>query len=268
MRTDLQRLKRDSSGFQVKSDITESASKGGDGAVSGRVAAVSAKETGSNRILEIAHVLFTDIVAYSRQPMDQQEEMLRQLQDMVRATPESARAEASDQLIRLPTGDGMALVFFGDAESTGTLALELSRALRQQSAIKLRMGIHSGPVYRVADINANRNVAGGGINMAQRVMDCGDAGHILVSGAVAEILALGEYLDECHARSGRGRGQTRGPGPHIYNLFTEEVGNCNNPEKLRIAEKTALGESSRRRPWRSWPSLRRARSTTHVELRN
>src|SRR6204780_2530288 len=125
----------------------------------------------SIRTLEIAHVLFTDIVGYSKLPMDEQESLLMQLQDAVRHTPEFARAEASEELIRLPTGDGMALVFFRDPEAPVRCALELSRILRSYPEIKLRMGIHSGPVYRVADINANRNVAGGGINIAQRVMD-------------------------------------------------------------------------------------------------
>ena len=238
MRTDLQRLTRDSSVFRIGSGTMQPASKGSGAAVSGQVAAVTGKDTGSNRVLEIAHVLFTDIVAYSRQPMDQQEEMLRQLQDLVRATPEFAKAEANDQLIRLPTGDGMALVFFGDAEAPVRCASELSRALRQQSAIKLRMGIHSGPVYRVADINANRNVAGGGINMAQRVMDCGDAGHILVSGAVAEILA--QVSTWTSAMHDLGEAEVKhGVRLHIYNLFTEEVGNPEQPQKLRTAEKTA-----------------------------
>jgi len=106
----------------------------------------------------------------------------------VRQTQGFIRAETSEELIRLPTGDGMALVFFRDPEAPVRCALELSRALHHYPEIKLRMGIHSGPVYRVADINANRNVAGGGINIAQRVMDCGDAGHILISNAVAEVI--------------------------------------------------------------------------------
>jgi serine/threonine protein kinase len=138
--------------------------------------------------MEIAHVLFTDIVGYSKLPMDEQHRLLRRLQNLVRETSEFARARAHDQLISLPTGDGMALVFFGEPESAARCALELTQELRNHSEIKLRMGINSGPVYRVADINANRNVAGGGINIAQRVMDCGDAGHILVTKTVADVL--------------------------------------------------------------------------------
>src|SRR5207245_2874768 len=125
---------------------------------------------------------------YSKLPMDQQQETIRRLKRAVRSTGEFERAQARNELISLPTGDGMALVFFNDPEAPVRCALELGHILRSHPGIPLRMGIHSGPVYRVADINANLNVAGGGINMAQRVMDCGDAGHILVSGAVAEVL--------------------------------------------------------------------------------
>jgi Adenylate and Guanylate cyclase catalytic domain len=137
--------------------------------------------------LGIAHVLFMDIVAYSKLPMDRQQGVLHDLQEAVRSTPTFIRAAAEDQLIRLPTGDGMALVFFEDPEAPVRCALELAKALRSDPDIELRIGIHTGPVYRVADINMNRNVAGGGVNIAQRVMDCGDAGHILVSSAAAEI---------------------------------------------------------------------------------
>src|ERR1035441_9241931 len=139
--------------------------------------------------MEIAHVLFMDIVSYSMLPMDEQERILRDLQEMVRSNREFAAAQMEDRLIRLPTGDGMALVFFKDAEAPVRCALELARSLADHHpTLKLRMGINSGPVYRVADINANRNVAGAGINIAQRVMDCGDAGHILLSKPVADVL--------------------------------------------------------------------------------
>src|SRR5512146_2735910 len=138
--------------------------------------------------LELAHVLFMDIVGYSKLPMDEQQSVLSELKHAVRQTPQFLSADNTDQLIRLPTGDGMALVFFGDPEAPVRCAMELAQALRACPKIQLRMGVHSGPVYRIADINANRNVSGGGINLAQRVMDCGDAGHILVSAAVAEVL--------------------------------------------------------------------------------
>ncbi len=230
IRTDLQRLKRD----------TESGTSG-----SIRVASQTAtpSHSGSSHSLEMAHVLFTDIVAYSRLPMDQQQEALLHLQEAVRATQEFARAEASDQLIRLPTGDGMALVFFGDAEAPVRCALELSRALRQQPRIQLRMGIHTGPVYRVADINANRNVAGGGINIAQRVMDCGDAGHILVSKAVADVLAqVSTWNGTLHDL---GEAEVKhGVRVHLFNLCTAEAGNSQPPQKLRTAAKRKVLRNS------------------------
>jgi Tol biopolymer transport system component/class 3 adenylate cyclase len=184
----------------------------------------------SSRTLEIAHVLFTDIVGYSKLPMDEQEQLLMQLQDAVRQMPEFVRAEASEELIRLPTGDGMALVFFRDPEAPVRCALELSRALHDYPEIKLRMGIHSGPVYRVADINANRNVAGGGINIAQRVMDCGDAGHVLVSNAVAEVIGqLSSWRPMLHDL---GEVEVKhGLRLRIYNLYTEEAGNPGMPNK-------------------------------------
>src|ERR1700726_1859129 len=139
--------------------------------------------------LEMAHVLFLDIVGFSKLPMNDQREILRELQQTVSGSFAFVRAQRREQLISLPTGDGMALVFFGDLESPARCAMEVSQTLQERaSRLKLRMGIHTGPVYRVADINSNGNVAGGGINIAQRVMDCGDAGHILVSSAEAEVL--------------------------------------------------------------------------------
>ena len=181
--------------------------------------------------LEIAHVLFADIVGYSKLPMDQQEQQLMKLQQTVRQTAEFARAQADDQLISLPTGDGMALVFFGDAEAPVRCAVEIWRSLRNQLALQLRMGIHTGPVYRVADINANRNVAGGGINIAQRVMDCGDAGHILVSSAEADVLAqVSAWRDMLHDL---GEVEVKhGLRLRIYNLYTEETGNPGMPQRV------------------------------------
>ena len=133
----------------------------------------------SSQVLEMAHVLFLDIVGFSLLPMGEERRVVRDLQQAVLGTSEYARAQRKNQLISLPTGDGMALVFFGDLEAPIRCALELTRNL--SSALPrtgVRMGVHTGPVYRVADINFNSNVAGGGINIAQRVMDCGDAGHI------------------------------------------------------------------------------------------
>jgi len=183
--------------------------------------------------LEIAHVLFMDIVAYSTLPMDQQGLLLGELQEAVRNTAEFARASAEDQLIRLPTGDGMALVFFRDPEAPIRCAMELSQALREHPKIKVRMGIHTGPVYRVADINANRNVAGGGINVAQRVMDCGDAGHILVSKASADVLReVGGWKDSL-----KDLGELKvkhGLRLHLYEISKEEGGRRERPKKLRL----------------------------------
>lgn len=162
---------------------------------------------------------------------DQQRKTLWELQKAVRTTAEFTRAQATERLIRLPTGDGMALVFFSDPEAPVRCAVELTSALRQ-SGVPLRMGIHTGPVYRVADINANQNVAGGGINIAQRAMDCGDAGHILVSEEVAKILT---QLTQWET-SIRDLGEVEvkhGVRLRICNLSTADVGNAELPQKLR-----------------------------------
>jgi eukaryotic-like serine/threonine-protein kinase len=182
-------------------------------------------------LLEVAHVLFIDVISYSRMPMDEQERVLRVLQDSVRESAEFRRAEAADVLIRLPTGDGMALVFFGEPEAPARCALELSKILRSHPDVRLRMGIHTGPVYRVQDINAARNVAGGGINLAQRVMDCGDAGHILVSKSVADVLGqVTSWADSLHDL---GEAKVKhGVRVHIYNLCADGVGNPVLPKKL------------------------------------
>jgi class 3 adenylate cyclase/tetratricopeptide (TPR) repeat protein len=198
--------------------------------------------------LEMAHVLFMDIVGYSKLPIDHQKAVLDTLQAVVCATLEFLQAQANQEMIRLPTGDGMALVFFGDAEAAARCALEVSRALKSHPEIPLRMGLHSGPIYRVADINANQNVAGGGINIAQRVMDCGDAGHILASQSVADVLGhLSSWKDYLHDL-----GETdvkHGARVHLYNLYTEEVGHAEVPEKLQTAQRriAALRSKTRRK---------------------
>jgi hypothetical protein len=139
--------------------------------------------------LEIAYVLFIDIVGYSKLLTDEQSEALQELNQIVRNTEAVREAEAARQLIILPTGDGMALVFTGSVEGPAECALEVSRALRAQPSLPVRMGIHSGPVQHVRDANTRENVSGVGINIARRVMDCGDAGHILVSKRFAGDLA-------------------------------------------------------------------------------
>lgn len=198
----------------------------------------NAQESALPLRLEMAHVLFVDIVAYSTLHMDRQQQLLDKLQDALRRTPAFARAEAEDQLIRLPTGDGVALVFFRDPEGPLLCALELAKSLLENSNIKLRMGIHSGPVYRVADINANQNVAGGGINMAQRVMDCGDAGHILVSSVEADVLS--QVSSSCASLHDLGDVEVKhGVRIHIYNLYTAEVGSSETLKKV-TAQRTEL----------------------------
>src|SRR5438874_5166296 len=139
--------------------------------------------------LEIAHVLFIDIVGYSKLLIDEQSEAMQDLNAIVRKTEAAREAEAAGQLMFLPTGDGMALVFTGSVEDPVECALQISQMLRAQPSLPVRMGIHSGPVHHVADVNQRENIAGAGINIAQRVMDCGDAGHILLSKRVADDLA-------------------------------------------------------------------------------
>ena len=138
--------------------------------------------------MEIGHVLFIDIVGYSKLLIEEQKVRLGQLTKVVLGTAQVARS-TDEQVVRLPTGDGMALVFHHSAEEPARCALEIADALRKHPEIPVRMGIHSGPVSGLVDVNERTNVAGAGINQAQRVMDCGDAGHILLSHHVAEDLA-------------------------------------------------------------------------------
>jgi len=226
---------------------------------------VDQEPTGSPA-LEIAHVLFMEIVGYSEFPMDQQKRLVEELQKTVRGTPEFARAKSRDNLISLPSGDGMALVFFSDPESPCRCSLQVNRVLRSHPDLRLRMGIHTGLVYRTEDINTSLNVGGGGINLAQRVMDCGDAGHILVSKTVAEMLLQvstwsGSFHDLGEAEV------EHGVRVHLYNLYTDDAGNPKAPSKLcanRTAHKAESGKiagsSSRRRSGIETPSLIREQS--------
>src|SRR5438552_2280036 len=190
----------------------------------------------SNLQLEIGHVLFIDIVGYSKLLIDDQRESQHQLNQIVRNTESFRVAEAAEKLVRLPTGDGMALVFFTTPEAPVQCALEISEALRGNSQLRVRMGINTGPVSGVTDVNDKSNVAGAGINVAQRVMDCGDAGHILLSKRAAEDLAqyrrwegqlheLGEF-EVKHA--------VRIP---IVNLYNDRVGNEQIPKKLKLSSR-------------------------------
>src|SRR5947199_3309937 len=139
--------------------------------------------------LEIAHVLFIDIVAYSKMSMDDQRMAIEKLNQIVQSRDQYRKAESENRLLKIPTGDGMALIFYRSPEDPVECALQISRALKEQHPeLRLRMGVNSGPVSGVVDVNGRANGAGAGINMAQRVMDCGDAGHILLSKRVAEDL--------------------------------------------------------------------------------
>jgi class 3 adenylate cyclase len=138
--------------------------------------------------LEIAHVLFIDIVGYSKLSINQQRAVIDELAEVVRSSEQYQKAEAAGRLIKIPTGDGMALVFYTSPGAPTQCAVEISGALKEHPRLQLRMGVHSGPVSGVIDVNGHANLAGAGLNMAQRVMDCGDAGHILVSKRVADDL--------------------------------------------------------------------------------
>ena len=181
--------------------------------------------------LEIAHVLFIDIVGYSKLTTDEQSEALQELNAIVRRTETARGAEAAGQLTILPTGDGMALVFTGSVEEPAECALEISHALRAQPSLPVRMGIHSGPVHKVKDANDRENIAGVGINMAQRVMDCGDAGHILVSKRVAGDLAQQRrwqpYLHELGDVEVK-----HGVVVSLVNLYAKTIGNPTPPTRI------------------------------------
>ncbi len=194
--------------------------------------------------LELAHVLFMDLVAFSMWPMEEQRQGLHELQKIVRNTSQVRAGESQNNPVRLPTGDGMALVFFGDPAACAECALEISAAL-QNSSLKLRMGINTGPVYRVADINTNLNVAGGGINTAQRIMDAGDAGHILVSQSTADILRqFGEWSPRLHDLGEHS--VKHGVKLQFFNLYTAELGNPALPSRFQAERKQSSNRKTRR----------------------
>src|SRR5216110_866088 len=182
--------------------------------------------------LEIAHLLLIDVVGYSKLLVNEQVGLLQSLNQTVRATESFRSAEAAGKLIRVPTGDGMALLFFQSPEEPVRCALEISRTLQEHPHIQLRMGVHSGPVNQVTDVNEKTNIAGSGINVAQRVMDCGDAGHILLSGHIAEDLTQYRHwqpylhdLGECEVKHGLR--------VHLVNLYKDNLGNPHLPDKLK-----------------------------------
>src|SRR5437868_8766385 len=182
--------------------------------------------------LEIAHLLLIDVVGYSKLLVNEQIEQLQELNRIVRSTECFCAAEKSGRLVRVPTGDGMALLFFRSPEEPVRCALEIQRALKNHPEIQVRMGIHGGPINQVPDVNDRVNIAGAGINVAQRVLDCGDAGHILLSKHVAD--DLGEYrhwqpylrdLGECEVKHGLRL--------HLVNLCKNGLGNPQVPKKLK-----------------------------------
>jgi adenylate cyclase len=189
-------------------------------------------ESPSDLKFEIGHVLLIDIVGYSKLLIDDQRELQQLLNQVVRGTGQFCTAEAAGKLVRLPTGDGMALVFFTNPEAPVQCALEISEALRSHSQLRVRMGINTGPVSGVADVNDKSNIAGAGINMAQRVMDLGDAGHILLSKRAAEDLA--QYRRwEPHLHDLGEIEVKHGAKISIVNLYTDNLGNREVPEKLK-----------------------------------
>jgi TolB-like protein/class 3 adenylate cyclase/Tfp pilus assembly protein PilF len=198
--------------------------------------------------LEIAHVLFIDIVAYSKMASDDQRAAIEKLNQIVQSTDEFRKEESENRLLKLATGDGMALIFYHSPEDPVECALEISRAIKEQhSNLRFRMGVHSGPVSGVVDVNGRANVAGAGINTAQRVMDCGDAGHILLSKRVAEDLEQFKHwrphlyhIGECEVKHGEKI--------EIVNLFTAELGNSERPKRMAMpAEKTDFGPVTKER---------------------
>jgi adenylate cyclase len=169
------------------------------------------------------------------------------LKEVVRGTEQFLVGEAEGKLLRLPTGDGVALVFRTNPEAPVLCALEISKALKTHPELQVRMGVHSGPVNEITDLNEQANIAGAGINMAQRVMDCGDAGHILLSKRVADDLE--QYprwrpylreLGECRVK--------HGVRLSVVNLHTDELGNPQRPNKFVEEQRTQNVAIKRARP--------------------
>jgi TolB-like protein/class 3 adenylate cyclase/Flp pilus assembly protein TadD len=186
--------------------------------------------------LEIAHILFIDIVGYSKLSSNDQHAVVEELNQIARASEQSQRAETARRLLKIPTGDGVALVFYTSPEAPAQCAVEISRALKEHPHLQLRMGIHSGPVSGIVDVNERANLAGAGLNMAQRVMDCGDAGHILLSKHVAEDLEEYEKwrpllhdLGSCEAK--------HGVRVSVVNLYDDQFGNAKLPRKFQTLQK-------------------------------
>src|ERR1700752_3224287 len=205
----------------------------------------------------MGHVLFIDIVGYSKLMINEQSEQIQTLREIVRGTEQFRLAEAQGKLVRLPTGDGGALVFRNSLEAPVLCALEIGKALKSHPELHVRMGIHSGPVNEVTDLNEQANIAGAWINIAQRVMDCGDAGHILISKRVADDLehypqwrSLLHELGECEVKHGLRIS--------LLNLYDENAGNPDLPEKMRQNEeerRTITSDASARREEGFWVAV-------------
>src|ERR1044072_3138715 len=193
----------------------------------------------SKRRLEIAHVLFIDIVGYSKLRINEQTAQVEKLREIVRGTEQFRAADAEGNLLRLPTGDGGALAFRNSPEAPAICAEEIARALQNHPEIRVRMGIHSGPVNEVTDLNEQANIAGAGINVAQRVMDCGDAGHILVSKHAAEDLAQSRqwrpYLHDLGVCTVK-----HGAPIHVANFYAADCGNSQWPEKFKQSKRRKI----------------------------
>src|SRR6266478_2772876 len=189
--------------------------------------------------LEIAHVLFMDVVGYSKLLVNEQREVLQKLNEVVRGAPQFGKSSGAGKLICIPTGDGMALVFFQSPEEPVHGAREIGKALKNYPQLRLRMGVHSGPVDQVKDVNDRINVAGAGINIAQRVMDCGDAGHILVSQRVADDLSQ-DSLWQPHLHEIGAIEVKHGVNLGIVNVYTQELGNPESPAKVSQPEAAPL----------------------------
>src|SRR5438128_4597809 len=186
--------------------------------------------------LGVAHLLLIDVVGYSKLLVNEQIETMQELNRIVRGTECFRAAEAKDKLIRLPTGDGMALLFFENLEQPVRCALEVAEKLRASSGLQVRMGIHSGPVNQIPDVNDRVNIAGAGINVAQRVVDCGDAGHILISKHVADSLVHYRHwqpylhdLGECEVKHGLRL--------HLFNLCKDGIGNLAAPQQFKYRKR-------------------------------
>src|SRR5258708_15702279 len=204
-------------------------------------------QSGTSVRLQIGHVLFMDLVGYSKLLLDEQRQYHEQLTEIVRGTEQVRGAKEAGKLIRLPVGDGMALVFFDSPEAPVRCAIEISKKLKEYPQLKLRMGIHSGPINEVRDVNDSANVAGAGINLARRVMDCGDGDHILLSKRVAEDLAQSRRwtpylhdLGECAVK--------HGVPIFLVNFYGDDIGNPELPKKVQQSQSEQATKAATVRP--------------------